>query len=396
MHTPELFSTAGFPAVNFFNCEHPSSKNILLGNAQQTVFSFMQKSKGKSVFFCYEKGFFAVGRAVKQDCLAATRNDVFFCLDELNVLEETLPTLINSASEFSSVVVVGDQNLACAVSKELNGKNIPLLFVPLEFEFINFCSKYLNNDNYILFDQNIFNGLTKNKKADGLRNVLQSRLFFVEMRVNELIGTLFNKEESENLLNQALKECGKYFKDDDINHLIFANLFCAFSTSNLPFSSPCYAFENVLACYAVESSSSERLYHSYKIILDIYDVFLNSEQTTFIKIPSRAIIEQELYRLLHKNCFLTLPEYYYDQEKLNGYIEKIKSDKFLKQTVNKLKSACVFDQKGIYYVYGGRKYSVEMYNQKQRTQALQLASASAEGDSLLKIIWATGCFEYLR
>lgn len=396
MYTPELFSTAGFPAVNFFNYDHPSSKNILVGNAQQTVFSFMQKNKGKSAFFCYEKGFFAVGRAVKQDCLAACRNDVFFCLDELNVLEDTLPALINSASEFFSAVVVGDQNLACALTKELNGKNIPLLFVPLEFEFINFCSNYLNNNNYILFDQNIFNSLTKNKKADGLRNVLQSRLLFVEMRVNELIGTLFNKEESENLLNQALKECGKYFKDDDINRLIIANLFCALAASNLPFSSPCYAFENILACYAVESSSSERLYHSYKIILDIYDVFLNSEQINFIKIPSRAIIEQELYRLLHKNCFLTLPEYYYDQEKLNVYIEKIKGDKVLKQTVNKLKSAYVFDPKGIYYVYGGRKYSVEMYNQKQRTKALQLASASTEGDSLLKIIWATGCFEYLR
>lgn len=396
MNNPQLFSTAGTPAVNFFTCPTSLKGSVLWGDAQQTVFTFMQKNNGKSLFFCYEKGFFAVGRAVKQDCLAACRKDLFFCLDEQSVLEDCLPALINSANEFSSVVVVGEQNLACALAVELEHKNIPLLFVPLEFDFLNFCSKSLSDYNYILFDQNIFNALTKNKKADGLRNVFQSRLLFVEMRVNELIGALFNKKESENLLNDALKECGKYFKDDNIERLISANLMCAFAAKNLPFSSPCYAFENILSCYAVESSSSERLYHAYKLILDIYDLFLSSEQISFIKIPSRAIIEQELYRLLHKNCFLTFPEYYYDQQKLSGFIDVLKEDQILKQTIKKLQSAYAFDQKGIYYVYGGRKYSVEMYNQKQRTQALKLAAASTEGDSLLKIIWATGCFEYLR
>lgn len=353
----------------------------------------------EAVIVCRDSGYFSIAKKI-----GVPRETVsFFSFDDGRLDGKTAKKLIASVSDPVAIVIIGDEeliSLAVGFSKELFPFT-DLLVLPTDYSFGRFISENacrVKDGLYFGFDDEVFSRLKKNKVADALRSVFSKRLLFVEMRVNELIGAVFDKKVIVEYLNESIRLSGEFFLEYDYKKLVFATVISAAAVGLLPFDNPADRIADVLSTYDLETEPGERAYLAYRILLKLYGVFLCSEEK-MLKAPSYVFAKRELTALFEAAYkpfgIQKTPEYLTDDRTLSVISEKIRRDEIIRATVEELTRRIPFGERMIYSLYGGKKHSVEAYSSEAKGNALKLAPVIAVGDSLYKIVWANGFTEWL-
>lgn len=386
--------TAGELAVSLSQENNKNGDAFYFGDAPEYVVNLTLTSDAPAVIVSYDEEYFALGKKIKDLGREHNRKDVFFCLDE-DADADNVCSLLSSVKNPACIVSIGSAFLAEICYNYAKNNSIIFIWLPTDFNFSPVLKIGENrNDFNVVFDLKYYEKLKKSTQLSGFKSVLSSRILFIEMRVNELINGFTLRKPITGLINDSLKELGKYIVSNDIKELIKANLIKSMIEIMLPFASSVSAVNLALNAYKTSCEKEENEYFAYRILLNLYSFFLNDEGDYLIKLPSIVKCEERVKELKIEAERLYFPAYSGDEQKTKILCEIIRKDEIIKEYVRALKKVEKNDEKEIYYIYAGRKNTVEVYNAKQRAEALKLAPILQKGDSLLKIMWAAGYIEY--
>lgn len=386
--------TAGELAVSLSQGNNKNDDVFYFGDAPEYVVNLILKNDLPAVIVSYDEEYFLLGKKIKDSGREHGRKDVFFCLDE-GADEDNVCSLLSSVENTSYIVSIGSTFLAEICYNYAKKHSIFFIWLPTDFNFSSVLKMGDNrNDFNVVFDLNYYEKLKKSAQLSGFKSVLSSRILFIEMRVNELINGFTLRKSITGLINDSLKALGKYIVSGNIKELIKANLIRSMIEITLPFASSISAVNLVLNAYKTSCEKEENEYFVYRMLLNLYSLFLNDDGDYLIKLPSIVKCEQRVKELKIEAENLYFPAYSGDEQKTEILCEIIKKDEIIKEYVRALKKVEKNDEQEIYYIYAGRKNTVEVYNAKQRAEALKLAPILQKGDSLLKIMWAAGYIEY--
>ena len=342
------------------------------------------------------RGFVADGNFCEEEKRAFADRTVFFSVDD-GADEKIAERLLRSVKKTLCVAAVGGGELIARAVDYCAENNVDLLAVPLDYSFgcvLKRNCDFVAEKCFFAFDNDLFSSLQKNRVADVIRQVLSKRILFVEMRVNQLIGLHFDDETPKKLLNESVYECLNYFKNYDYKSLAYAKFLSEKAAMLLPFESPAESMSKVLSCYDLDVSEGDREYFAYKTLIKIYGVML-SDCVNMVKVPSYGMCADQLKAIMPNAKINPKPSYYCNDENLSLLLKTLAEDDKLGGYIKELALNIPDGEHIVYLVYGGRKSTVELYPQNINAQSLRLAPLICKGDSLLKILWATGVFEWL-
>ncbi len=342
------------------------------------------------------RGFVADGNFCEEEKRAFADRTVFFSVDD-GAGEKIAERLLRSVKKPLCVAAVGGGELIARAVDYCAENNVDLLAVPLDYSFgcvLKRNCDFVAEKCFFAFDNELFSSLQKNRVADVIRQVLSKRILFVEMRVNQLIGLHFDDETPKKLLNESVYECLNYFKNYDYKSLAYAKFLSEKAAMLLPFESPAEGMSKVLSCYDLDVSEGDREYFAYKMLIKIYGVML-SDCVNMVKVPSYGMCADQLKAIMPNAKINPKPSYYCNDENLSLLLKTLAEDDKLGVYIKELALNIPDGEHIVYLVYGGRKSTVELYPQNINAQSLKLAPLICKGDSLLKILWATGVFEWL-
>ncbi len=342
------------------------------------------------------RGFVADGNFCEEEKRAFADRTVFFSVDD-GADEKIAERLLRSVKKPLCVAAVGGGELIARAVDYCAENNVDLLAVPLDYSFgcvLKRNCDFVAEKCFFAFDNDLFSSLQKNRVADVIRQVLSKRILFVEMRVNQLIGLHFDDETPKKLLNESVYECLNYFKNYDYKSLAYAKFLSEKAAMLLPFESPAESMSKVLSCYDLDVSEGDREYFAYKMLIKIYGVVL-SDCVNMVKVPSYGMCADQLKAIMPNAKINPKPSYYCNDENLSLLLKTLAEDDKLGGYIKELALNIPDGEHIVYLVYGGRKSTVELYPQNINAQSLRLAPLICKGDSLLKILWATGVFEWL-
>ena len=342
------------------------------------------------------RGFVADGNFCEEEKRAFADRTVFFSVDD-GADEKIAERLLRSVKKPLCVAAVGGGELIARAVDYCAENNVDLLAVPLDYSFgcvLKRNCDFVAEKCFFAFDNELFSSLQKNRVADVIRQVLSKRILFVEMRVNQLIGLHFDDETPKKLLNESVYECLNYFKNYDYKSLAYAKFLSEKAAMLLPFESPAEGMSKVLSCYDLDVSEGDREYFAYKMLIKIYGVML-SDCVNMVKVPSYGMCADQLKAIMPNAKINPKPSYYCNDENLSLLLKTLAEDDKLGGYIKELALNIPDGEHIVYLVYGGRKSTVELYPQNINAQSLRLAPLICKGDSLLKILWATGVFEWL-
>lgn len=342
------------------------------------------------------RGFVADGNFCEEEKRAFADRTVFFSVDD-GADEKIAERLLRSVKKPLCVAAVGGGELIARAVEYCAENNVDLLAVPLDYSFgcvLKRNCDFVAEKCFFAFDNELFSSLQKNRVADVIRQVLSKRILFVEMRVNQLIGLHFDDETPKKLLNESVYECLSYFKNYDYKSLAYAKFLSEKAAMLLPFESPAEGMSKVLSCYDLDVSEGDREYFAYKMLIKIYGVML-SDCVNMVKVPSYGMCADQLKAIMPNAKINPKPSYYCNDENLSLLLKTLAEDDKLGGYIKELALNIPDGEHIVYLVYGGRKSTVELYPQNINAQSLRLAPLICKGDSLLKILWATGVFEWL-
>ena len=342
------------------------------------------------------RGFVADGNFCEEEKHAFADRTVFFSVDD-GADEKIAERLLHSVKKPLCVAAVGGGELIARAVDYCAENNVDLLAVPLDYSFgcvLKRNCDFVAEKCFFAFDNELFSSLQKNRVADVIRQVLSKRILFVEMRVNQLIGLHFDDETPKKLLNESVYECLNYFKNYDYKCLTYAKFLSEKAAMLLPFESPAEGMSKVLSCYDLDVSEGDREYFAYKMLIKIYGVML-SDCVNMVKVPSYGMCADQVKAIMPNAIINPKPSYYCNDENLSLLLKTLAEDDKLGGYIKELALNIPDGEHIVYLVYGGRKSTVELYPQNINAQSLRLAPLICKGDSLLKILWATGVFEWL-
>lgn len=342
------------------------------------------------------RGFVADGNFCEEEKRAFADRTVFFSVDD-GADEKIAERLLRSVKKPLCVAAVGGGELIARAVVYCAENNVDLLAVPLDYSFgcvLKRNCDFVAEKCFFAFDNELFSSLQKNRVADVIRQVLSKRILFVEMRVNQLIGLHFDDETPKKLLNESVYECLNYFKNYDYKSLAYAKFLSEKAAMLLPFESPAEGMSKVLSCYDLDVSEGDREYFAYKMLIKIYGVML-SDCVNMVKVPSYGMCADQVKAIMPNAKINPKPSYYCNDENLSLLLKTLAEDDKLGGYIKELALNIPDGEHIVYLVYGGRKSTVELYPQNINAQSLRLAPLICKGDSLLKILWATGVFEWL-
>lgn len=342
------------------------------------------------------RGFVADGNFCEEEKRAFADRTVFFSVDD-GADEKIAERLLRSVKKPLCVAAVGGGELIARAVDYCAENNVDLLAVPLDYSFgcvLKRNCDFVAEKCFFAFDNDLFSSLQKNRVADVIRQVLSKSILFIEMRVNQLIGLHFDDETPKKLLNESVYECLNYFKNYDYKSLAYAKFLSEKAAMLLPFESPAEGMSKVLSCYDLDVLEGEREYFAYKMLIKIYGVML-SDCVNMVKVPSYGMCADQLKAIMPNAKINPKPSYYCNDENLSLLLKTLAEDDKLGGYIKELALNIPDGEHIVYLVYGGRKSTVELYPQNINAQSLRLAPLICKGDSLLKILWATGVFEWL-
>ena len=142
--------TADGFAVNFLL----NNVSAFLGCAENLAVDMLKNVSDEILLFAYDKGYFTLGKRVKDALLQNGKKISCFCLDEECALDFTLNKLLGEGVAYSTVIAVGDSNLAISLkSKVSEGTNF--YYLPTDFEFDRFLCEQNSKNSNLIFDKKI-------------------------------------------------------------------------------------------------------------------------------------------------------------------------------------------------------------------------------------------------
>ena len=388
--------TANDSAVSLSQDECVVQGDYYFGDAPRFAFYQAVNNGGSAAIVSYDEGYFALGKSIKELSRGSGRKDVFFCLDDGSDAGAAYD-LLRSADGVTTVIAIGAAELAAVCLKYAKAQSAAFLWLPTDFDYAKVISLAEGYKTFnIAFDVNYYEKLKKSTILSGFKSVLASRIMFVEMRVNELLNGFAYRKEIAGHINESLKACGRYISGGNVKELITANLIRAAVENSLPFTNPATAISTVLDSYKTDCIKSENEYFAYGLLLRLYSLFFLDDGDYLIRLPSVVLTEERIKQLKTDGETLYFPSYLSDLKKIDSLCSILRKDEILKSYIRTLTGIIEKDEKEIYYVYAGRKNTVEAYNAKQRGEALRLAPVLQRGESLFKIMWAAGYTEYSR
>ena len=380
-------------AANFI-----SKNNVFCGNVLSDL-TTQVKNDGVKVVLCFDAGWYFIGKNIK-DLLSEKYKVISFSLEQHAHFEECVNKLLSSVSNIEEVIVIGSEELALFAVNYLNNSG-RVIYIPLDFDFSEFIVRSLDlkSKHLVFLDENLLNKCYKNKFADGARHVLSKKLVLVEMLINEHIEALLPNNEAKNLLTSAIGDVYKYFTNHSLELLVTAIIKASVAEQKAGVSSIPTLASTILFKSENLSLKGEREYLFYKMVLRAYGMFFTNNTDCTISLPG-ILLEQEeiakLFPLEYKGMLAKLPNYLYDVEKTKRLKQAVCESSPVLDEINKQLSQIERDTALIKNEYGGRKYTVELYNQKQRAKALSLAPYIAKKPTAFHLLFAQGLTKYFE
>ena len=373
------------------------NNNLRFGSSLETVSKELLTNSVKGLL-CYEKGWYEVGKSIKD--LFSSQGITAFCLEEEVPFLQTAPKLLNSISNLQELVVIGDEQLALFALDYCVSTNIKIVYIPLDFEFSCYLLRILNNTNHLLIlDENLLSACGKNKIADGIRCVLSKKIFFIEMLVNQSICGLLPSEKADFYLKEGLKQLKNYLALKQLKNLIFALVSVTVGEYFSGCGNIATSASEILLKFQKLSLKGEREYLLYKMVLRAYELYFVNDTSFTLSLPGVVVEENEINNLFANEYIkkqITLPPYLYDLKKIEEYKKVIVANENLLSLIKQQLAQIEEDNAMLKRQYGGRKYSVEHYNAKQRSKALYLAPYITEKPTAFHLLFASGFTQYLK
>ena len=376
-----------------------SKDNLICGNAVDEIAESLQVD-GKRVLLCFDSGWFAVGKSLK-DRLKEEHDLVCFSLEETIYFEEKVVKLLNGVKNISQIIVIGSEPMALFVSRYFDGLNTKVIYLPLDFEFSDFLLNSLKNGatNQLVLDEGLLSNCLKNKLADAVRCVFSKRILFIEMCANETIEGLIDKNEGKNQLNKGIKLVDEYLKTRDITTLILAVVLVTVGEFLSGVGNIVSSASEILSKIQNFSLKGEREYLFYKMALRAYLLYFSNDTSCALLPPGLVVEEIELQKIfpfLPKKHQTVAPFCAFDIKKAEEYKQIILKDGKIIDLIKTQIANLDENAKLLKKEYGGRKYSVEHYSLKQRAKALSLAPYITSEFSIFHLLFASGLTQYFE
>lgn len=377
-------------AVNFLL----NDVDLYFEDAHEKCLNLLSEENGEILIFTFDKGYYAVGKRVKDVLIQNGKKVSCFCLDYGANLNGVLKKILSEIGDFSTVIAVDNLNLAVNL-KSLICDKTQFIYLPLDFEFGAFlCERFCKNSK-VIFDKTVFNNLKKNKILSGIKSVLAKRIITAEMCVYQLIDGFFDENELLLAFEEGQENLRKYFKKADVKLLLLSQCYCSCLISKLPVSfNPLYC--SLVAGKLCDSADESDLeFTFYKILLKIYYLYLNNNIDFIAKLPD-IISEKKQLEKLGFTVRESFHDYLFNLQKTSAIKSKLLSDNNLKDIILEQINLNASVEKTFKKIYAGRKYTVEHYGEKERAKSISLALLLSDKNSLLKVIWADGVLQYFN
>ncbi len=382
--------TADGFAVNFLL----NNVSGFFGCAENLAVDMLENVSSEILLFAYDKGYFTLGKRIKDALLQKGKKLSCFCLDEECNLDFTLNKLLGEVAFYSTIIVIGDSNLAISLKGKVS-ENVNFYYFPIDFEFDRFLCEENSKNSKLIFDQKVYFESKKNKLLNGIKSVLSKRIAFIEMRVYELIGGLFSENGAFLALLEGQDSLREYFKKPNLVNLVLAQFYCSVAISCLPVDfCPLYCSQIALKQQSV-ADGCDLEFTFYKLLLKIYSLYFNNNINFIAQLPD-ILSEREQLEKLSLCESKALPDFLYDNKKVESIRKLLNSDNQLKQITFEQLNQIEPLEKTFKKIYAGRKYTVEHYGEKQRAKSIGLCSLLTQKTSALKVIWADGVLQYFN
>lgn len=348
---------------------------------------------GEIMLFAHDRGYYALGKRVKDRLTAIGKQVSCFCFDDGFDCELSVKKIISDENRFSCAIVIGDGFAATTIDKLIGEK--PLLFLPLDFEFDAFLIGLKNKNRALVFDRAVYTAIKKNKLLNGIKSVLSKRIAYVESYVYQLIGEVIENLDATSTLNYGQELLKEYLKTLKIQTLVLSQFLCSVAILNLPIAfAPCDCSAVALKMQS-SADGCDLEFVFYKALLKIYYLYFNNDINFISQLPD-VIFEREQLNEFALSPVQNLPKFLFDNERISQIKEKTLNNEQISSIVLQQLNQVSELEKTFKKIYAGRKYTVEHYGEKERAKAVSLSPLLSEKFSALQIVWADGVLQYFN
>ena len=378
-------STASFVNNNLIGC-----------GVAEKIIGEMISSQKNAVILCHDNGWFEAGRQIKQ---ALNGNAVSFSIEDQPNFEKVATTLLNSVKNIDYLIAVGSEDLANYALGYMQNKGGKVIYLPLDMQFSRYFVNLLKTQNcFLILDEQRLLKCGKNRLTDGIRTVLSKKLFLVEMAVNQSIAGGIPKKEAQECIFESLKRVQNYLKQQNVQELILAILIACIGEVCSGVGNIVSSATDILFKIEKLSLRGEAEYLFYKMVLRSYQLYLKNDTSFLLASPGIVLEEEQIDQLFlnsYKKPTVSLPLYFNDFCEVQR-LKELASNEQVLSLINTQISEIERDEELLKKQYGGRKYTVEHYNAKQRSKALTLAPYITDKSTLYDLLFVSGFSQYLK
>lgn len=373
-----------------------SKENLICDSALESALSLV---KGDSCFvICLKSGYLSFGKKLidlLQTNYIKVQSKIFECEPtSFSELQELL-----SKSEGLTVIVVGSEKIACFCQDYYKNSLVNLLFVAVNLSFRSFALNLISTKSkgVLILDEKLIAKCNRRDTAECVKSILAKRIIYAEIAFNRAIAPHFSAEKAEKLLDESFYYLQVYQTTRYLTPLVIACFkgviaqhICG--VEHLPFVAG-----KILEKTQNLAFDGEREYLIYKMLLRLYNFYFSNDLSFTIK-QGGVACEQESIKNLFKGIDYnySLPRYMYDVKEIdkikNNLISDGKGIALVKEYLNLLSE----DEVALRKEFGGKRYNVEHYNNKQRLTALTLAPYFIKKPCAYNLLFASGILEYFK
>ncbi|MBR3864425.1 MAG: hypothetical protein IKJ19_04870 [Clostridia bacterium] len=371
--------------------------NLVCGSVEKLLPSLINDD-GAIINLCFNSGWFALAGNIKG--VLGAREVISFCLNDGKLDENELDVLLSSVTSVGTVIVTGSEELAMLVCKKYQAKKVKIIYLPLDFNYEFFIKHALEivDNRVVLLDEKILAKCNRSAFVDCVRRILARKILSVEIAVNQAITGDKDKKQIENILDESKKYLQKYLQTHLIVYLVISHLLSIVyeHLSGVEYI-PSVAGEVLAKLNYSLSLRGEREYLIYKMILRLYKFYFTNDTSFLLKRCGIAIQEEQINKLMSDCCLLdySLPKTaYLSDNEIDAIKQKIYKDKKVIELLDNYLLELENEAQILKKEFGGRKYTVEHYNAKERAIALNLTPYLIKNKTAYELLFASGIIEY--
>ncbi len=357
-----------------------------------------------------------------------------FCADDGEINPLALRGFFSSAKNPVCAVIIGAEDLYCAVASVCLKSGIPLAFVPHDCEFNSIFYERVQSKNvcgektqaeksysssfcepeFLIIDEDLIEKTSgKHKTYSACCTVEAARAALFDLNAYCELIEKDNDKKSE--LSKLELVRSHYLKAFDLLNEFYKTRKIAALASACAIVGICYRFNFVANAAGTLARLLKRggrlenglrgeleLYSAQALFL-IYELFLSEKfynEYFHAFYPPDVFFRTERlkndYSLSYEQISEALPLYLFDAEKIEGLLITLIRSQKIKSELENFKSGLMLCRENLKGVYGGKRRTVRDYSAKNRASALFSAPLAAEGFCVLKLAYAAGALENIE